>query len=78
MNVLNEQFNSKLARINGVLRKLREAGVSALATDFDRDGGRLRLPSAPPVHLVEPRIHKIGGLNVAKLDGVTLVWGPSA
>lgn len=74
MNVFNEANISKLARINGVLRKLRDAGVQALASDFDRDGSHLKLASAPPMAVVPRQIHKLKGFNVAQLDGVTLWW----
>lgn len=74
MKVLNEGFLSKAARLNAVLRRLRELGVNVSAVDYSRDGGRLRLPSAPPNGIVPRAIHKVRGVNLAKFEGVTLMW----
>lgn len=72
MKVFNDGFVNKLARLNVVLRRLRAAGIAVEATDYNSE--RLRLPTAPPTAIVPRAIHKVRGLNVAKLDGVTLVW----
>ncbi|WP_410499677.1 hypothetical protein [Chitinibacter sp. S2-10] len=75
MKVFNDAFNCKLELGNKVLRRLREQGVGVLTMCVDNGDMRLHLESEPPAAMVPPRIHKVRGMNVAKLDGVTLVWG---
>ncbi|WP_293933998.1 hypothetical protein [Iodobacter sp.] len=73
MQVLTEAFTQKIAKLNGVIRLLRQAGITVQAVDYDK-GGRLQLASEPPVDVVPHLMFKKNGINLAQYDGVTLAW----